>query len=283
LSGASGVPVITEAATHFMPTRATLEKAVRGARLLALCSPLNPTGTMFDADTLRDICDLVLEENARRGPDERPLYLMYDQVYWALTFDAPHVHPIGLRPEIAPFTIYVDGISKSLAATGVRVGWIVAPPDIAGPMNGLLGHIGAWAPRAEQAATAAMLGDADAMRTHRERMVSGLRVRLDALYEALHAMRAEGLPVDAIPPAGAIYLSARFDLVGRRTPAGDALDSDEAVRAYLLRAAGVATVPFQAFGVAEQTGWHRLSVGATSPEAIARMLPRLKTAILATC
>jgi aspartate aminotransferase len=279
LVGAEHVPVPTDAATSFMPTRHSLEQAVRGARLLALCSPLNPTGTMFTAEALREICELVVEENARRGAGERPLYLMYDQVYWTLTFDGEHVHPIGVHPAVAPYTIYIDGISKAFAATGVRVGWIVAPTDIAGPMSGLLGHVGAWAPRAEQAAVASLLVDTAAIDTFHDHMIGGLRERLDALYAGIVAMRDEGLPVDALAPEGAIYLSARFDLAGRNVRDGTALETDEDVRAYLLRAAGVAIVPFQAFGVSEDTGWFRLSVGAVSPEAIARMLPRLRAAI----
>ena len=274
------VPVPCDASSRFMPTRAMLEPVVRDARLLALCSPQNPTGTAFSADELRDICDLVVEENARRAGDERPLYLMYDQVYWALTFGAvQHVHPIAVCPEVAPYTVYVDGISKALAATGVRVGWLVAPPDLAGPMSGLIGHVGAWAPKAEQGAVAAFLGDATAMREYRERMVAGVRERLDLLFHGLEAMRAAGLPVKAIAPEGAIYLSARVALQGRVAPDGTRLDSDEAVRGYLLRAAGVAVVPFQAFGIAGDTGWFRLSVGAVSPEQIARMLPRLRDAL----
>ncbi len=274
------VPVACDASSRFMPTRESFERAVRGARLLALCSPQNPTGTAFTADALRGICDLVVEENARRGDAERPLYLMYDQVYWTLTFGGvQHVHPIGVCPEVAPYTIYVDGISKALAATGVRVGWLVAPPDLAGPMSGLLGHVGAWAPRAEQSAVAAFIGDAGAMREYRDPMVAGVRERLDLLFHGIEAMRADGLPVEAMAPEGAIYLSARVALSGRTAPDGTRLDSDEAVRAYLLRAAGVAIVPFQAFGVAGDTGWFRLSVGAVSPEQIARMLPRLRSAL----
>ena len=274
------VPVACDASTRFMPTRAMLEPVVRGARLIALCSPQNPTGTAFTADELRDICELVVEENARRGDEERPLFLMYDQVYWTLTFgDTRHVHPIGVCPEVAPYTIYVDGISKSLAATGVRVGWIVAPPDLAGPMSGLLGHVGAWAPKAEQTAVARFLADDAAMRAYRETMVTGVRTRLDLLFQGIESMRAAGLPVEAIAPEGAIYLSAKFALQGRVAPDGTRLDSDEAVRRYLLHAAGVAIVPFQAFGVADDTGWFRLSVGAVSPEQIARMLPRLRDAL----
>ncbi|MEP6990891.1 MAG: aminotransferase class I/II-fold pyridoxal phosphate-dependent enzyme [bacterium] len=282
LCGAEGIAVPCDASTRFLPTRASLETAVRGARLLALCSPLNPTGTTFTADGLRDICELVVEENARRGADERPLYIMYDQVYWTLTFgDTRHVHPIEVCPDVAPYTVYIDGISKSLAATGVRVGWIVAPPDVAAPMSGLLGHVGAWAPKAEQVAVAAMLGDEEAMGRYHAGMIAGLRERLDALYAGLSAMHSALCPIEVLAPEGAIYLSARFALAGRRAPDGMLLETDEQVRQYLLRAAAVAIVPFQAFGVAEDSGWFRLSVGAVSPDQVTRMLPRLQHAIAA--
>jgi aspartate aminotransferase len=282
LIGAEGVPVKTDPSSRFLPTRASLEGAVRGARLIALCSPQNPTGTAFTAAELRDICELVVEENARRGAGERPLYLMYDQVYWTLTFgDTRHVHPIGVCPDVAPFTVYVDGISKALAATGVRVGWIVAPPDLAGPMSGLLGHVGAWAPKAEQGAVASYLSDPGTVMADRAELVAGVRERLDALYDGLAAMREEGLPVDVIAPEGAIYLSVKFALRGRVLADGTRLDDDEAVRAWLLRVAGMAVVSFHAFGVVEDTGWFRLSVGAVSLAQIAALLPRLRAALQA--
>lgn len=281
--GAEGVAVPSDPSARFLPTRATLEHAVRGARLLALCSPQNPTGTAFTADQLRGICALVVEENARRGGGERPLYLMYDQVYWTLTFgDTRHVHPIGVCPEVAPYTVYVDGISKALAATGVRVGWIVAPPDLARPMSGLLGHVGAWAPKAEQSAVASYLDDPATVAADRAELVAGVRERLDALYAGLVAMREDGLPVEVIAPEGAIYLSARFALRGRTVADGTRLADDEATRAYLLRAAGLAIVPFRAFGVTSDSGWFRLSVGAVSLPQIAAMLPRLRTALATT-
>lgn len=280
LVGAVGVPVLAGAESSFMPTRASLAAAVRDARLLALCSPQNPAGTVFTREALLEICELVVEENGRRGAGARPLFLLYDQVYWTLTFaGTDHVHPVGVCPAVAPYTIYVDGISKSLAATGVRVGWIVAPADLAGPMSGFLGHVGAWAPRAEQRAVASLLDDPASLAAHREGMVAGVQERLDALHHGLAAMREEGLPVEVIAPAGAIYLSARFAVAGRRTAAGARLDDDEAARAWLLHEAGVAVVPFQAFGVQGDTGWFRLSVGAVSLPAIARMLPRLRQAL----
>jgi aspartate aminotransferase len=280
LVGAEGVTIPTDPGTRFLPTRASLENAVRGARLLALCSPQNPAGTAFTAGELRDICALVVEENARRDAGERPLYLMYDQVYWTLTFGGTrHEHPIGVCPEVAPYTVYVDGISKALAATGVRVGWVVAPPDLAKPMSGLLGHVGAWAPRAEQSAVASYLDDPATVAADRAELVAGVRARLDALYDGLVAMRADGLPVDVIAPEGAIYLSVRFALDGRTLPDGTRLSNDETIRAWLLRAAGLAVVPFHAFGVPGDSGWFRLSVGAVSLAQIAQVLPRLRAAL----
>ena len=146
-------------------------------------------------------------------------------------------------------------------------------------MSGLLGHIGAWAPKAEQGAVASFLADAGAMERFRTKIVGGLRERLDLLYAGLSAMRDEGLPVEVTAPAGAIYLSARFALTGRTMPDGTVLRTDEEVRAYLLHAAGMAVVPFQAFGVTEDTGWFRLSVGAVSTAQIERMLGRLRAAM----
>jgi aspartate aminotransferase len=283
LVGAVGVPVPVGADDGFMPTRVTLERAVRDARLLVLCSPQNPAGSTFTEESLGAICDLVLEENARRGAGERPLYVMYDQVYWTLTFGGVrHVHPVQVHPAMAEYTIYIDGVSKSLAATGLRVGWIVGPADITGPMSALVGHLGAWAPTAEQGAVADFLVDADAFSAFRSDITARVHERLALLYEGIVAMRRDGLPVDVIAPAGALYLSARFTLCGRTTPDGAPLDTDDAVRRYLLRAAGLAVVPLRAFGSDADMGWHRLSAGAVSPEQIRRVLPRLREAIQAT-
>ena len=282
LTGAVAVPVATSSKDAFLPTRELLESIVRGARLISLNSPLNPTGTAFTADTLAGICDLVLEENARRSTSERPLYLMYDQVYWMLTFgDTHHVDPVSLRPEMAPYTIYVDGISKAFAATGVRVGWVVGPQDIISSMNHLLGHVGTWAPRAEQVATAKLLDAPNEIAQYTTDLKAGVRQRLDALYAGIMAMKAESLPADATEPMGAIYLSARFALNGKRTPEGQILRTNDDVRRYLLTAAGFGVVPFQAFGVREDTGWFRLSVGAVSMADIQQVLPALRQAIQA--
>jgi aspartate aminotransferase len=280
--GAVADAVSTTPEDGFMPSAETLAPHLRGARMLALNSPLNPCGTAFTAASLGAICDLVLEENARRSRTERPLYVLYDQVYWQLTFGKiVHVDPVSLRPEMARYTIYIDGISKAFAATGVRVGWVVGPVDVITAMNNFLGHVGTWAPRAEQVATAELLLNEEAISSYRIDLIGGVQRRLDALYEGITALKNAGHPVDAIAPQGAIYLSARFNLYGKRTPQGEVLQTSEAIRGWLLREAGLAVVPFHAFGAEGETGWARLSVGAASMEEIESALPRLAAGLAA--
>jgi aspartate aminotransferase len=173
----------------------------------------------------------------------------------------------------------VDGISKSFAATGLRVGWAVGPPDVISRLSAVLGHVGAWAPRAEQVATAALLDDATAVRAFLDGFVAGLRRRLDLLHDGLISMRAAGLPVDATPPMGAIYLAARLHPFERRTPGGAVLRTNEDVRRFALESAGLGIVPFQAFGSASEDGWFRLSAGAVSEDDIRQALPRLEAAL----
>ncbi len=280
MMGAEIVAVDCDASTGFLPTAELLRPVIKGARLLALNSPLNPTGTMFTAEQLGAICDLVLEENARRGPDERPLFVMYDQVYWMLNpSGAEHVDPISLRPAMRDFTIYVDGISKCFASTGLRVGWAVAPADVIRPMNDVIGHSGAWAPRAEQIATAQILNDDAAIDRYMPTMCAAVKARTDAVYDGINALRAEGFPVEAVAPQGAMYVSVRFALHGMQTPDGHTLRTDEDVRSYLLHAAGLGVIPFNAFGTKGDRGWFRISVGVISVEAIEALMPRLRSAI----
>jgi len=280
LAGATPVPIQCGRDTAFLPTAAMLAPALRGARLLVLNSPLNPTGTAFDSATLGAICDAVLEENARRSPEEPPLYLLYDQVYWMLTFGGlAHVVPSKLRPEVAPYTILVDGISKVFAATGLRLGWVCAPEHLSAQFSAFLGHVGAWAPRPVQVATAGMLADTEAVASARRTMQLGLKRRLDLLHAGMLALRKDGLPVEVVAPAGGLYLSVRFGSPEARGPGGPALDATEVTRRYLLERAGLAAVPFEAFGFEGEPGWFRLSVGSVSESAVGDVLVRLRGAL----
>ena len=276
LVGARGVTVETDPEHGFLPTAATLQPHLREARLVSLCTPLNPAGTVLPVDEVRRISEAIVEENQRReGTGGKPLYLLYDQVYWMLTFgSARHETPVHLVPEIARYTVFVDGISKAFAATGVRVGWGVGPPAVIAAMRDLLGHVGAWAPRAEQVATAELLRDPQATDAFLAVHKAGLQARLDALHSGFARMAAAGLPVRDIPPQGAIYLSVQFDLIGKR-----GLKTNDDVRRYLLEEAGFAVVPFQAFGLQGENGWFRLSAGAVSVRDIEEALPRVEAAL----
>jgi aspartate aminotransferase len=277
------VAITCDASTNFHPTAAMLAPKLKGARLLALNSPLNPTGTMIDRQVLSDICDLVLDENARRGADERPLYLMYDQVYWMVTTgDVEHVDPLAVRPELAPYAIIVDAISKAFAATGLRVGWALGPADVIKAMSDISGHIGAWAPKPEQVATAKMLCESRALAEYIEGMQRAAGARLQALAAGLLKMESDGLPVHCVQPQGAIYVSAQFKLKGRKAPTGETLDTNDAIRRYLLNSAGLGAVPFQAFGMPGDSGWFRLSIGVVSVADIEGLIPRIRQAIEAT-
>ena len=261
-----GTPVELEALPEngFMPTPEQVLPTLETASLLALCSPLNPTGTVFTADGLGALCDAVLEDNRRRANSgRRPVLVLYDQIYWTLTGDdTAHVHPVGLRPEMKEFTVYVDGISKSFAATGVRVGWSVGPAPLIAKMKTLLGHLGAWAPKPEQVAVARYLGTPQADQDVRVIQKASLE-RLLALHAGFQALKAEGFPVDSIAPQGAIYLSVRVDLTD--------------ATARLLNDAGIALVPFGAFGAPATSPWFRLSVGTLHRTDIEPLLHRLRS------
>ncbi|MFY0583476.1 aminotransferase class I/II-fold pyridoxal phosphate-dependent enzyme [Cystobacter fuscus] len=276
MMGVRSVEVKTDAEHGFMPTVEQLAPHLSQARLLCLCSPLNPTGTMISPEAMKAIGQRVVEENRQReARGARPLLVMYDHIYWTLTFgQSRHVTPVELVPELAPYTVFVDGISKAFASTGVRVGWAVGPPSIISRMKDVLGHVGAWAPKAEQVAVARFLDDAPAVSAYLETMRRRVDERLTALHQGFSAMRAAGLPVLSIPPQGAIYLSVRFELLGK---AGLRTNTD--IRKLLLEKAGFALVPFQAFGLMEDTGWFRLSVGAVSVEDIQAALPRVEAVL----
>jgi aspartate aminotransferase len=259
--------------TNFLLTAELIAPHVRDARLLCINTPANPSGTVMSRDEVKRIATLVVEENDRRSASgDRPLYLLWDQIYWMLTFgQSRHYTPPQLVPESAPWTIFIDGISKAFAATGLRVGWTVGPPHAVARMRDILGHIGAWAPRPEQVAVSRFLSRKSDIDAFHESMIRELQLRLDLLHDGFEAMRHDGLPVRAFEPQGAIYLSVQFDLIGR-----GGITTNEQIRRLLLDRAGFAVVPFQAFGTRREDGWFRLSVGAVSPREIEDGLLRVR-------
>ncbi len=276
MTGARGLPLEVKRANQFHPTPEQVATVLPQTRLLALSSPLNPTGTGMKPEALAAISRMVVDENKRREiTGERPLFIMYDMVYWATAFDTGlPLTPPSLVPEVAPYTVLIDAISKSLAATGLRVGWALAHPVITQRMSDFLGHVGAWAPKPEQVASAAFIADTAAFHEFRGQMAERLGMRLRALHEGFERMRARGIDVESVAPEGTLYLSVRFPL--GVTVRGRALKTNEDVRKLLLDEAGIAVVPFQAFALPHEDGWFRMSVGAVSMQAIEQGLARLE-------
>lgn len=281
LNNAEAVLIETKPEHKFMPTAADLKPHISKASLVALCSPLNPTGTTFRKNDLEEICDLILAENTKRNAEgKKPVYLMYDQIYWALTFgETKHYNPVTLRPEMKNYTIFVDGISKSLAATGVRVGWSMGPKKIIDKMKSILTHIGAWAPKAEQVASAVYLDNLKEYDQFLEEIKTKINDRLVGFYKGFQSLKAEGFKVDAIAPEAAIYLTVQFALHGLKTPDGKELKTTQDVTKFILDDAQVALVPFYAFGASPDSSWYRLSVGTCKLEDVNGVIENLRKSL----
>lgn len=262
--------------TDFMPTAIQIEPHLKDATLLALCSPLNPTGTVFNPEELAAICDMVLKENARRGKSQKKLYVLYDQIYWTLCYgETRHCDPVSLRPEMREYTIFVDGISKAFAATGVRVGWSMGPETILSKMKAINSHVGSWAPMAEQKATARFLKLDNEVDAYLSQFRAAVSLRLNRLYHGFMQLKEAGFPVDAIAPQAAIYLTVKIDLKGSETSEGKRLETQEDVTEYILNKAKIALVPFGFFGANRESCWYRISVGCCAESELDLVMNQL--------
>ena len=274
LNGATDIPIQGTPESRFLPTASQIESRIKDTRVLILNSPLNPTGTCFTANELRDICQVVLNENRKRSEEGRkPVILVYDQVYSTMTADGiDHVHPVQVCPEIFDYTITLDAISKSLTGTGLRLGWMALPPALAPPVVALIGHMGAWPARPIQKAAAKLYDNQDTLESYFDDLDNRILSRMSLLKSRLDLLSQYG--VNYVEPEGGIYLSTQFDLFELLN-----VTTNEAIRQWLLEEAGVAVVPFQAFGLEEDTGWFRISIGAVSVDDISQAMDRLEQAL----
>jgi aspartate aminotransferase len=176
------------------------------------------------------------------------------------------------------YTVYIDGISKAFAATGVRVGWALGPSHIIAKMKALLSHIGAWAPMAEQKAVAKFLPQTDVVKNYLTAFKSALEERLRKIYNGFIALKRKGYPVDAIPPQAAIYLTIKIDIAGKSI-CDKKLETQSEVTSYILSEAKLAVVPFYCFGASNQSPWYRLSVGTCRLDEIEPVFQQLEKAL----
>jgi aspartate aminotransferase len=258
------VPVEASVDNNFLITASQIkENLTDNVKLITLCSPQNPTGTMYKMEQLNDICNVILAENKRRNDlGIKPVYLMWDQIYWMLrTNGTKHFDPIFLNKNMKEYCVYIDGTSKYFCGTGIRVGWVCGPSYIIDKMKSIIGHVGAWAPKAEQLAVAEYLQIAqgpigNGFFEDLNRKVSD---RLNSIYTSINNLTEKGYPIKCIKPSGGIYLSMMLDI-------------DDAYNK--LMEVGIGVVPFTAFGD-KRDNWYRISVGTLSLEDLIKFEERI--------
>jgi aspartate aminotransferase len=275
LQHAKKVPIECKPENSFFPTVEDIKINLEGStRLICLCSPQNPTGRSIDKSTLKEICEVVVEENERREKlGIKPCYLFFDQIYSDLTFNLfDFVHPSKLCPGIKDYLICVDGISKSLCATGIRVGWVFGPQDVIGKMTEIFSHIGAWAPKPEQNAVSAYLDEYEDMVGFLEEKKWQYKYISEQICSKIEMMRESGFRVDCQRPDGGIYISVYIGYA-------NSFPSVEDYIFFLINECGIGIVPFEYFGSSENKGWFRISIGGIDIDGVSKIQETLFQAI----
>ncbi|MDN5348303.1 MAG: aspartate aminotransferase [Clostridia bacterium] len=257
LAGAVPRVLETSEATGFKITPEQLAAAVTPrTRVLLLNSPSNPAGSVYTREELAALAEVILAKN---------LLVISDEIYSALVYDGrEHVSIASLGPEIKERTILIDGVSKTYAMTGWRIGWAVAPRPVAKAMADLQSHSTSNPTSiAQKAAVAALTGTQEPV----EEMRREFERRRDRLLAGLQALP----DVTCLKPEGAFYLFPNVSgLFGRRYGEKVLANSTD-VAEVLLQEAQVAVVPGIAFGA---DAYLRFSY-ATSREQIEEGIERI--------
>ncbi len=260
LAGATPVYVMAGAETGFKVTPEMLERHVTPrTRLLILNSPSNPTGAVYSRAELQALAEFCVA---------REIAVISDEIYEKLVYEGEHVSIASLGPEIKRLTVVINGLSKSHAMTGWRIGYAAAEPEVIKAMASFQSHSTTHpASIAQKAAVAALNGPEDAVAAMREEF----RRRRDYIVDRLGQI--PGFRVNR--PAGAFYVFPNAEpLLGRRI-GGREVRTDLDLAEALLTEARVAVVPGTAFGA---PGHLRISY-ATSMERIKEGLDRVAAAL----
>jgi len=261
LCGGRAVTVMTEASRGFQPDPAEVRSAVTPRTVAILVnSPANPTGAIFGQETLQEIAAIAAEHD---------LTIISDEIYRNLIFAGrQHLSIAMLDEDTKARTILVDGVSKSYAMTGWRIGWLIGPKEFVGKAGSIQSQeTHNPCSVAQYAALAALTGPQDCVAGMRDQFEQ----RRDFFVEALRKL--EGIACNT-PPA-AFYLFPDISAHLGRKLGGQQIDTSLQLAEYLLEEGLISTVPGSAFGA---EGFLRLSF-ACSVEDIKRGLQRLKTAL----
>ncbi len=256
---AGGTPVIVEAGfeQNFKITPEQLEKAITPkTRMLILCSPSNPTGSVYSADELKGLAEVIKKHEN--------LYVLADEIYEHINYIGKHnsiAHVDGMRER----TIIVNGVSKAYAMTGWRIGFIAAPEWIVKGCNKLQGqYTSGPCSVSQKAAEAAYTTSQECVETMRK----AFERRRDLIVEL--AKQIPGLEVNK--PEGAFYLFPKCSSFFGKSYKGKTINNSTDLAMFLLEVGHVATVGGDAFG---DPNCFRMSY-ATSDENIREALKRIK-------
>ena len=255
-----GTPVIVEAGEeqNFKITAQQLEAAItEKTKCLMLNNPSNPTGMIYSADELRAIADVCVKHD---------LYILADEIYYQLIYDGIEFTSIAsLGDEVKERTLLINGVSKSYAMTGWRVGYCAANKTLAKIMSNFLSHsTGAPSTISQWASVEALTGPQEGI----EAMRLAFLERRDYIVKRINSIPG----VSCIVPNGAFYVMMNIEQLIGKTLGGKLIENDDDFAVALLEKALVAVVPCSGFGMNNFVRWSY----AASMENIEKGLDRLE-------
>lgn len=255
-----GTPAIVEAGEeqNFKITAQQLEAAITDkTKCLMLNNPSNPTGMIYSAEELRAIADVCVKHD---------LYILADEIYYQLIYDGIEFTSIAsLGEEVKERTLLINGVSKSYAMTGWRVGYCAANKTLAKIMSNFLSHsTGAPSTISQWASVEALTGPQEGI----EAMRLAFLERRDYIVKRINSIPG----VSCIVPNGAFYVMMNIEQLIGKTLGGKLIENDDDFAVALLEKALVAVVPCSGFGMKNFVRWSY----AASMENIEKGLDRLE-------
>jgi aspartate aminotransferase len=242
LAGGVAVPVVTDESSGYLATVEQLEAArTERTKALLFCSPSNPTGAVYPPDRVAEI---------GRWAVEHGIWVITDEIYEHLTYDGVRAvsMPVAV-PELADTCIVVNGVAKTYAMTGWRVGWMISPPDVTKAAANLQSHLSSNVCNvAQRAALAAVSGPLDA--------VGEMRAAFDRRRGTIVKLLGDIPGVDVPTPQGAFYAYPSVKSLLGKEIRGQRPTTSVDLAALVLEQVEVAVVPGEAFGT---PGYFRLS------------------------
>ena len=258
MAGATPVVVTAEESAGFKMTAEQLAAAITpNTKALILNNPSNPTGMVYSREELEAIVQVCVEKD---------IYVISDEIYYGLLYDGVQsISVAALGGEIKERTILINGVSKSYAMTGWRIGYLLSNEKIAKVMSNFVSHsTGSPCAVSQAASVAALLGPQDCV----EEMRQAFEERRNYIVERMN--RIDG--VSCIKPEGAFYIMMNVEKQLGRVIHGEPISSSNDFAAALLKHGLVAAVPGAGFGAPNFVRWSY----ATSMDNIKKGMDRLE-------